>query len=80
MPFRGSVAGFADDHDDVKQRLGNNDWYIYHYFYSQFISGCVIREEKRLVSTLSDSYIMNSQSRTRTAPAWPVRPCQGLSG
>ena len=31
------LQGFSDDHDDVDQRLGNNEWlvgYIYHYLYS----------------------------------------------
>ena len=83
--MQGAVPGcscwlcFADDHDDVEQRLGNNDSYIYHYFYSQFIIfGCVIREKRDL----------SQHSQTRTswtrslalAPARPVRPCQGLRG
>ena len=78
--FRGAIPGFADDHDDVEQRLiSKNDWYVYN-FHSQFIFGCY-SGEKRLVSTLI--LIMNSQSRTRSRRAGPsqpgpARPCQGL--
>ena len=47
----GAIPGFADDHDDVEQRLiSKNDWYVYN-FHSQFIFGCY-SGEKRLFSTL----------------------------
>ena len=68
----GAIPGFADDHDDVEQRLiSKNDWYVYN-FHSQFIFGCY-SGEKRLVSTLrlvhhSHQELAVSHSR-RAAPA-----------
>ena len=86
VSFRGAIAGFADDHDDVEQRLSNNDRYVYN-FHSQFIFGCVFRRKETCLNTRdSDLYIMNSQSRICTAPAPArltlahTRPCQGLKG
>ena len=81
--FRGAIPGFADDHDDVEQRLiSKNDWYVYN-FHSQFIFGCY-SGEKRLVSTLrlvhhSHHELAVSHSR-RAGPSQPgpARPCQGL--
>ena len=83
--FRGAIPGFADDHDDVEQRLiSKNDWYVYN-FHSQFIFGCYSRE-KRLVSTLRlvhhshhELAVSHSIAPRRPQPAWgPARPCQGL--
>ena len=81
--FRGAIPGFADDHDDVEQRLiSKNDWYVYN-LHSQFIFGCY-SGEKRLVSTLrlvhhSHHELAVSHSR-RAGPSQPgpARPCQGL--
>ena len=82
--FRGAIPGFADDHDDVEQRLiSKNDWYVYN-FHSQFIFGCY-SGEKRLVSTLRlvhhshhELAVSHSIAPRRPQPAWPARPCQGL--
>ena len=81
--FRGTIPGFADDHNDVEQRLiSKNDWYVYN-FHSHFIFGCY-SGEKRLVSTLrlvhhSHHELAVSHSR-RAGPSQPgpARPCQGL--
>ena len=86
MSFRGAIAGFADDHDDVEQRLSNNDWYVYN-FHSHFCCWCVF-QEKRDLSQLntqdSDSYIMNSHAVSHSHRAGISQPgpgpCAAVSG
>ena len=86
--MQGAVPGcscwlcFADDHDDVEQRLGNNDWYIYHYFYSQFIIfGCVIREKRDLSqhSQTRTSWTRSLALAPRRSPALSSRLVQTSS-
>ena len=78
--FRGAVAGFADDHVDVEQTLGNNDWPVHLslFLFSIYFWLCY-SGEKRFVSTLSYSYTRSlALAPRRPQPAWPVRLCQGL--